>query len=133
MGVIEHTNFDLPENYGGSHIAYVSKYLSRTSELWDFNDQEYFEFALKSLKEMFPNLDQSWITDFRVWRADFAQPVTEIGYSEYLPDSSTPFSNAWISTMAHIYPEDRGTNYAIREGLKISEVIHRNLLTQGED
>jgi len=127
VGVIEHTNFDLPENYGGSHIAYVSKYLSRQNHLWELNDDEYFEFALTSLKKMFPTLDRSWIIDFRVWRADFAQPVTERGYSEYVPGSSTPFQNAWISTMAHIYPEDRGTNYAIREGLKIAEVIHRDL------
>lgn len=127
VGVIEHTNFDLPENYGGSHIAYISKYLSRDSELWKLSDEKYFQFALTSLKEMFPDLSEDWILDFRVWRADFAQPVTEMGYSEYVPNSSTPIHNAWISTMAHIYPEDRGTNYAIREGLKIAEVISSKL------
>lgn len=123
VGVIEHTNFDSPENYGGSHIAYLSKYLSREDHLWELDDNAYFEFAFASLKRMFPDLDRSWIIDFRVWRSDFAQPVTEKGYSAYLPKSTTPIENAWISTMAHIYPEDRGTNYAIREGMKIAEVI----------
>jgi protoporphyrinogen oxidase len=28
VGVIEHTNFDAPENYRGSHIVYLSKYLA---------------------------------------------------------------------------------------------------------
>ena len=132
VGVIEHTNFDLPENYAGSHIAYLSKYLSTENELWKLSDDEYFEFAITSLRKMFPELDRSWVTDFRVWRAEFAQPVTERGYSDYVPKSTTPINNAWISTMAHIYPEDRGTNYAIREGMKIAEVIHRQLVNSEE-
>jgi len=132
VGVIEHTNFDLPENYAGSHIAYLSKYLSTENELWKLSDDEYFEFAITSLRKMFPELDRSWVTDFRVWRAEFAQPVTERGYSDYVPKSTTPINNAWISTMAHIYPEDRGTNYAIREGMKIAEVIHSQLVNSEE-
>ena len=72
---------------------------------------------------MFHDLDRTWVTDFRVWRADFAQPITGRGYSDCVPKSATPINNAWISTMAHIYLEDRGTNYSIREGMKIAEVI----------
>ena len=49
--------------------------------------------------------------------ANYAQPVTEVNYSTYVPDRLTPFDNALIPTMAHVYPEDRGTNYAVREGL----------------
>jgi hypothetical protein len=33
-----------------------------------------------------------------------------------MPPTTTPFRNATIATMAQIYPEDRGTNYAIRDG-----------------
>jgi hypothetical protein len=65
---------------------------------------------------MFPALQRSWIQDFRIWSAEYAQPVTERGYSSYVPGRNTPYANTWISTMAQIYPEDRGTNYAIREG-----------------
>jgi protoporphyrinogen oxidase len=127
VGIIEHTNFDLPENYSGSHIAYLSKYLSTESELWKIGDDDYFQFATSSLKKMFPDFEDSWVTEFKVWRSSFAQPVTEIGYSKYVPGCETPFENAWISTMAHIYPEDRGTNYAIREGIKIAELVATEL------
>jgi protoporphyrinogen oxidase len=75
-------------------------------------------------------VDRSWLIDYRVWRAEFAQPVTEINYSKYVPGFETPFENAFISTMAQIYPEDRGTNYAIREGRsaanKIESVLTKN-------
>ncbi|MDE1146820.1 MAG: NAD(P)/FAD-dependent oxidoreductase [Azospirillaceae bacterium] len=116
VGVIEHTNFDSPDNYKGSRIAYLSRYLAVEDPVWSYNDAQYFDFALAHLKRMFPNMDESWVLDYKVWRSSYAQPVTERNYSQYVPGAETPFINAWISTMAQIYPEDRGTNYAIREG-----------------
>ncbi len=116
VGVIEHTNFDLPENYNHKRVVYLSRYLPTSDPLWGCADSDYLEFASGHLKRMFPAFDPSWILDYRVWRAEYAQPITERGYSGYMPDHETAFANASISTMAHIYPEDRGTNYAIREG-----------------
>lgn len=123
VGVIEHTNFDSPENYDGKHIVFLSRYLAKEDPLWGYDDEKYISFALEHLKRMFPDLDRSWVLDFRIWRADFAQPVTERGYSSYVPGRETPYSNAWISTMAQIYPEDRGTNYAIREGQAVAAIM----------
>ncbi len=127
VGVIEHTNFDLPENYKGSHIAFLSRYLAVEDPVWSYSDEQYVEFALVHLKRMFPKMERSWLLDHRVWRAEFAQPVTERNYSQYVPGRETPFVNASISTMAQIYPEDRGTNYAIREGRAVAEHIAKQL------
>lgn len=123
VGVIEHTNFDSPDNYNGDHIAFLSRYLAVEDPVWRYSDEEYVEFALSHLKRMFPDLDRSWIVDHKVWRAEFAQPVTERNYSEYVPGRKTPYENGFISNMAQIYPEDRGTNYAIREGKAVSEIM----------
>jgi protoporphyrinogen oxidase len=123
VGVIEHTNFDLPENYDGSHIAFLSRYLAVDDPAWKFGDEEYLDFALNHLKRMFPEMDRSWIIEYRVWRSEHAQPVTERNYSKYVPGHNTPFENAHIATMAQIYPEDRGTNYAIRDGRAIAATI----------
>ncbi len=127
VGVIEHTNFDKPENYAGSHIAFLSRYLAVEDPVWQYSDEQYVDFALRHLKRMFPEMNRSWILDLRVWRAEYAQPVTERGYSNYVPGRETPFGNALITTMAQIYPEDRGTNYAIREGRAVAEVIARRM------
>ena len=126
VGVIEHTNFDSPENYKNSHIVYLSRYLAVEDPVWKFTDKEYFMFAYKYLKKMFPKMQQSWILDYKVWRSEYAQPVTEKNYSNYVPGHMTPYKNAFISTMAQIYPEDRGTNYAIRDGRKIANIIRKN-------
>jgi protoporphyrinogen oxidase len=123
VGVIEHTNFDASAAYSNRHIIYLSRYLATDDPMWRLDDAEYLDFALDHLKRMFPELHRSWLLDSRIWRAEHAQPVTERGYSGYLPNRNTPFMNARISTMAHIYPEDRGTNYAIREGRSAAREI----------
>lgn len=123
VGVIEHTNFDSPSNYRGTHITYLSRYLSVEDPVWSYTDEEYLDFAVKHLKRMFPEMDETWIVDYKVWRSEYAQPVTEINYSSYVPGRETPFENGFISTMAQIYPEDRGTNYAIRDGRSIAKYL----------
>jgi protoporphyrinogen oxidase len=123
VGVIEHTNFDSPANYQGKHIVYLSRYLAKEDPLWRYSSQDYLDFSLVHLQRMFPAMQRSWITDHRIWSAEFAQPVTERNYSSYVPGRATPFGNAWISTMAQIYPEDRGTNYAIREGQSAAKLM----------
>jgi protoporphyrinogen oxidase len=128
VGVIEHTNFDTPDNYKGTHITFLSRYLPVEDPLWSYPDEEYLEFALGHLKRMFPKMERSWIVEYRIWRAEYAQPVTERDYSQYVPPQETPFTNAFISTMAQIYPEDRGTNYAIRDGQEVAEKIRHCLL-----
>ena len=113
VGVIEHTNLDGPENYQGTHIAYLSRYLTTDDPVWRYSDDH--------LRRMFPEMDRSWVIEHRVWRAAYAQPVTERDYSQYVPGRQTPFTNATIATMAQIYPEDRGTNYAVRDGRSVAE------------
>jgi protoporphyrinogen oxidase len=123
VGVIEHTNFDSPQNYGGNRIAFLSKYLSTADTIWEYSDAQYLDFALQHLQRMFPQMKREWVIEYRVWRSEYAQPVTERDYSKYVPGKQTPYTNATICTMAHVYPEDRGTNYAIRDGQEIAEKI----------
>ena len=123
VGVIEHTNFDSSDNYKGSAIAFLSRYLPVDDPVWGYTDEQYVEFALEHLQRMFPELRRDWIAEYKVWRAEYAQPVTERDYSKYVPGPETPFSNARIATMAQIYPEDRGTNYAIREGRSAARAL----------
>ena len=60
------------------------------------------------VKRMFSKMVESWAVDYKVWRSEYAQPVTERNYSNYMPGQDAPFENARISTLAQIYPEDRG-------------------------
>lgn len=119
VGVIEHTNFQRPEVYGGRHIVYLSKYLPHTDPLYSMSAQGFLAYALPFMQKMFPQLRREWILRHHLWRARWSQPVVGRNYSKFIPPTDTPFAGFHICSMAQIYPEDRGTNYAVREGRKL--------------
>jgi protoporphyrinogen oxidase len=123
VGVIEHTNFEPPSSYGGRHIVYLSRYLPPEDPLYALGADAFLDYTLPHLKRMFPAFERGWIRGHHVWTARYAQPVTERNYSKYVPGRETPLANLTISTMAQIYPEDRGTNYAVREGRAAAAAI----------
>jgi protoporphyrinogen oxidase len=123
VGVIEHTNFERPETYGGRHVVYLSKYLPHTDRLYSMNGDELLDYALPFLKRMFPRLERDWIKAHHLWRARWSQPVVEKHYSRLIPAEEGPLPGLYLCSMAQIYPEDRGTNYAIRAGREIGRRI----------
>jgi protoporphyrinogen oxidase len=123
VGVIEHTNFEPPESYGGRHIVFLSKYLPESDALYQMADEEVLDFAVPHLRRMFPDFRREWVTGHHVWRARFSQPIAEPNYSRLIPDEQSPIENVLITSMAQIYPEDRGTNYAIREGRRVARSL----------
>jgi protoporphyrinogen oxidase len=126
VGVIEHTNFERPEVYGGRHIVYLSKYLPHTDWLYSLDADHLLEYALPYVKTMFPAFERSWIRAHHVWRARWAQPVVETRYGRLIPAEDGPRDGFHVCSMAQVYPEDRGTNYAIREGQKIGSRLARS-------
>jgi protoporphyrinogen oxidase len=134
VGVIEHTNFEPASTYAGQHIVYLSKYLPAESELYAMDDDALLEFSLPHLQRMFPHFDRSWVRRHHVWRARYAQPVVVQRYSQLIPDTQTPLPGLYLCSMAQVYPEDRGTNYAIREGRQTAAAIARALpaIVRGE-
>lgn len=119
VGVIEHTNFEDAASYGGRHIVYLSKYLPETDTLYGMTDRQVMDFSIPHLQRMFPAFRPDWVQEFHVWRARWAQPVVERDYSALIP-AKQPLPGLHLASMAQIYPEDRGTNHAVREGRKVA-------------
>ena len=46
-----------------------------------------------------------------------------VGFKKKIPDTKTPFNNIYLSNFSQIYPMDRGTNYAVRDGLKVARIM----------
>ncbi len=130
VGVIEHTNFEPSTTYGGRHIAYLSKYLPDTDPVFTMSNDEILAFTLPHMQRMFPAFRPEWIQRHHVWRARYAQPVVECHFSSMIPAPHSPIPGLYIATMAQIYPEDRGTNYAVREGRRIGELVSDEMRVQ---
>jgi len=126
VAVIEHTNFEDKSLYNNNHIVYLSKYLPATDKLYNMSNEDAIIFALKNLKRMFKDFDESWIEKSYVWRADYSQPIVEKNFSSMIPSKETGVEGLYVNSMAQIYPEDRGTNYAIREGRSLAlEIVKK--------
>lgn len=123
VGIIEHTNFDALENYSGRHIVYLSKYLPTDDSLYHMSADELYDYAYPFIKRMFPEFDNSWVLNKSLWKAQYSQPIVEKAYSTIIPSNYVVDERFAICSMAQIYPQDRGTNYAVMYANKMAESI----------
>jgi hypothetical protein len=54
---------------------------------------------------------RSWL-----FREPAAQPVVTVGYRDRIPALQTGVPGLILANTTQVYPEDRGTNYAVRLG-----------------
>ena len=123
VGIIEHTNFEPPETYRGRHIVYLSKYLPPSERLFGMTPRETLEFSLPYIQRMFPDFRPEWVLGHHLWKARYSQPIVVRHYSKLIPAFKTPLAGLRLCTMAQVYPEDRGTNYAIRDGRAAARML----------
>jgi len=126
-GIIEHTNFIDPSNYGGWHFVYVSKYVDWDHPYVSMTDEELLDEYEPKLQLVNPEFDRSWIGDMWVFRERAAQPIIGLHYSEKIPEHRTPYPGLYLANTAQIYPEDRGTNYSVDLGNRIAKLVMDDL------
>jgi protoporphyrinogen oxidase len=113
LALVEHTNYMPPEDYGGRHLIYLGNYLPMHHPLFRASDEEVLTEYLPALKRINPEFDPSWVTEHRIFKAPFAQPIVTVGYAERLPGHQSPVPNLYLANMSQVYPQDRGQNYSI--------------------
>jgi len=113
VAVIEHTRFDDPANYNGAHVVYLSRYTTTDDAMYAMSSDQLRDACVPYLKRMFPDFQPDWVRLHFSWRAEYTQPIVTRGYTKLIPDHKTPIAGLWFCTMAQIWPEDRGTNYAV--------------------
>lgn len=122
-GVIEHTNMQRPETYGGAHLAYLSRYMDPEDSYYAMPPSELLDAYLPHLKKMFRGFDRAWVKGLWAWRDRYTQPLIGLNYSQIKPPFQTPVENLWLSCMAQVYPQDRGMNYAVVYGQRVAQAM----------
>jgi protoporphyrinogen oxidase len=126
-GVIEHTNMQRPEDYGGAHLAYLSRYLDVADPAYEMTADALLASYEPYLERMFPGFSRDWVQGCWAWREPYAQPVIGLCYSQLRPKLKTPVTGLWLSCMAQVYPEDRGMNYAVVWGRQVARALLKEM------
>jgi protoporphyrinogen oxidase len=120
---VQHTRYIDTSHYNGKEVYYLGSYIP--------NDHPYFaldEAALKQLwfshlKKIFPDFDERHVADAHLFRFKNAQHIVDLSYEERIPPYQTPIRGVYLSNFSQIFPDDRGTNFAVREGRKVAQLI----------
>ena len=116
VGLIEHTNFIEPERYDGRRFLYVANYLPHGHELLGLDADALLARYEPGLRAVNPAFDRSWVRARWLHAEPAAQPIVTVGYADRIPALRTPAAGLALANTTQVYPEDRGTNYAVRLG-----------------
>ncbi|MEK7214960.1 MAG: amine oxidase, partial [Chloroflexota bacterium] len=86
------------------------------------SDAAVFAGYLPHLSRINPAFTPDWITDWRLFREDAAQPIITTDYSRKIPSLATPINGLYMANNTQVYPEDRGQNYSIRIGREVARL-----------
>jgi protoporphyrinogen oxidase len=121
--VVETTNLIDPKHVKGHHIVYLPKYLAPDNEMARWPDEQVKTEWMKHLKRMFPDFDESCITEFFVQRARYVEPIRPMGTLDEIPSIRTPVDRLYMGNTVMIYP-DLGNGEAVtRFALKVIEQV----------
>jgi len=121
LALVEHTNFVSQVHYGGDHLVYCGDYLEPEHPYFSLSQQEMLELFLPALKKFNPHFEPGWVKGSWLYRAKYAQPVPPVNHSQNIPPFKTPVPGLYWASMSHVYPWDRGTNYAVEIGYKVAQ------------
>ena len=85
--------------------------------------EELLNKYVPHLSRINPNFDKTWIIDSFYHRENSAQPIIGPNYGKDIPTHRTPVRSLDLANTTQIYPEDRGTNYSVRIGRKVAQMI----------
>jgi len=121
--VVQHTNFIDPKYYGKNHVLYVGGYYPQNHRYFKMTKEEIFQEFLPYLQKINPNFSYLSSIIYHLSFNLYAHPIIPVNYSQIIPPIKTPLPNLHLATMHHVYPWDRGVNYAIELGRKAANEI----------
>jgi protoporphyrinogen oxidase len=124
LALIEHTNFVPADEFGGEHVLYLADYLSTGVSEWNRSDEELRSLAIRSCARVLPGFSETDVNRHWVFRDPYAQPVVGVNASQSIPPIVVPDApNLFHLSMAHVYPWDRGTNFAFELGKRVAGIL----------
>ena len=124
---IQHTNLVDKKTYGGKNVYYIGAYLPPDGKIFALPDADLTQLWFSYLPKMFPRFDPAQVDETHVFRFSAAQHIVDTAYEVKIPAYQTPLPGVFLANFSQIFPEDRGTNFAVREGEKIAAIVAQQL------
>ena len=121
------TNLVGSEKYDGLNIYYIGAYVPAEHPYMSADAEELKQRWYREIHTIFPAFDSSKIVDDALFRLRNAQHIVDIGYETKLLSHETPCPGVLLANFSQIYPMDRGTNYAVRDGDRMADRILSSL------
>lgn len=122
-GIVEQSALNQNLRDRGVNVVYVPYYLPTTEARYKAKDEDLFREYTGMLKLLNPEFDVSWVKEWRVFRAPYAQPIFGTDFLSLMPDHRTPVGGLYVTDSTQFYPEDRTISAAIAQGRKVAEMI----------
>jgi protoporphyrinogen oxidase len=120
---LNHTRLVDKSIYGGKQVYYIGAYLPPDGKIFSLSDDELAGLWFGYLPKLFPGFDAARIGERHIFRFRAAQHIVDTRYEEKIPGCKTPLPGVFLANFSQIFPEDRGTNFAVREGEKIAALV----------
>ncbi len=123
---INHTNLVPAEQYGGLHPVYLANYLPIDDVRFTLNTDQLLKRYEKTLYKIAPDYDPKLIVKKFSFVGPYGQPIVGLNHGEKVAPIETPLENVYLASMSQVYPQDRGTNYAVDLGQKAADTVLKN-------
>lgn len=122
VAIVEHDNYISSEHYGGESLVYLGRYLEVSDPAYQKSAPELLRDYQPFLQQLDPKFKQNLI-EAKLFKAPFAQPISLVSQSRFLPKFATSIKNLYWVCMQHVYPFDRGINHAVKSGRKLANHV----------
>ena len=116
------------ERFGGKHVYYIGDYVPRDHAYMSDSEEALSDKWFGALADMFPDFDRASVIESKAFRFANAQHIVDVGFEERIVGHRTPASGVYLCNFSQIFPMDRGTNYAVRDGSRMAELIAADVL-----
>jgi protoporphyrinogen oxidase len=120
---IRHTKLVDKAWYNGKEVYYIGSYQAHDSPMFSMSEEEITALWFGFLKKIYPQFDPAQVVEKHLFKLKYAQHIVDTTYQSKIPDYKTPLPNIYLSNFSQVFPEDRGTNFAVREGQRIADLL----------
>lgn len=124
-GVIEYTNLNtrLRDKLNGQSIVYTPIYVRTAAPIYSYDDETLYRIFVNGFTKLNPAFDESWIEEWHISRAPYAQAICNVGFKDKVPSHQTPLAGLYATDSTQYYPEDRTISAAIRLGRRVARMM----------